>query len=225
MSEPKQQSVMDQLGGVSGLVYTSLPILIFVPVNSIWNLTAAIWAAVGVAVLIAAWRVFRKESIQPAISGVLGVAVSAFIAHRTGDAKGYFLFGIYTSLAYGAAFVVSILIRWPLVGIIWGFLNGHGNLWRRHKGAVRAYDIATAAWALVFGARYIVQSQLYDTDHTGWLAVARIAMGWPLAGLAFLVTIWAVRKADRIVEPSPTESDIEAVGEDPGDQPDQRDVS
>ncbi|MGG7099433.1 DUF3159 domain-containing protein [Rhodococcus sp. 24CO] len=225
MSEPKQQSVMDQLGGVSGLVYTSLPILIFVPVNSIWNLTAAIWAAVGVAVLIAAWRVFRKESIQPAISGVLGVAVSAFIAHRTGDAKGYFLFGIYTSLAYGAAFVVSILIRWPLVGVIWGFLNGHGNLWRRHKGAVRAYDIATAAWALVFGARYIVQSQLYDTDHTGWLAVARIAMGWPLAGLAFVVTIWAVRKADRIVEPPPTESDIEAVGEEPGDQPDQRDIS
>ncbi|MCE4263381.1 DUF3159 domain-containing protein [Rhodococcus globerulus] len=225
MSEPKQQSVMDQLGGVSGLVYTSLPILIFVPVNSIWNLTAAIWAAVGVAVLIAAWRVFRNESIQPAISGVLGVAVSAFIAHRTGDAKGYFLFGIYTSLAYGAAFVVSILIRWPLVGIIWGFLNGHGNLWRRHKGAVRAYDIATAAWALVFGARYVVQSQLYDTDHTGWLAVARIAMGWPLAGLAFVVTIWAVRKADRIVEPPPTESDIEAVGEEPGDQPDQRDVS
>lgn len=216
---------MDQLGGVSGLVYTSLPILIFVPVNSIWNLTAAIWAAVGVAVLIAVWRVFRKESIQPAISGVLGVAVSAFIAHRTGDAKGYFLFGIYTSLAYGAAFVVSMLIRWPLVGIIWGFLNGHGNLWRRHKGAVRAYDIATAAWALVFGARYIVQSQLYDTDHTGWLAVARIAMGWPLAGLAFVVTIWAVRKADRIVEPSPTESEVEAVGEEPGDQPDQRDVS
>jgi hypothetical protein len=225
VSEPKQQSVMDQLGGVSGLVYTSLPILIFVPVNSIWNLTAAIWAAVGVAVVIAAWRVFRKESIQPAISGVLGVAVSAFIAHRTGDAKGYFLFGIYTSLAYGAAFVVSILVRWPLVGIIWGFLNGHGNLWRRHKGAVRAYDIATAAWALVFGARYVVQSQLYDTDHTGWLAVARIAMGWPLAGLAFLVTIWAVRKADRIVEPPPTASEIEAVGEEPGDQPDQRDVS
>lgn len=216
---------MDQLGGVSGLVYTSLPILIFVPVNSIWNLTAAIWAAVGVAVAIAAWRVFRKESIQPAISGVLGVAVSAFIAHRTGDAKGYFLFGIYTSLAYGAVFVVSILVRWPLVGVIWGFLNGHGNLWRRHKGAVRAYDIATAAWALVFGARYVVQSQLYDTDHTGWLAVARIAMGWPLAGLAFLVTIWAVRKADRIVEPPPTASEIEAIGEEPGDQPDQRDVS
>jgi hypothetical protein len=226
VTEPKQQSIMDQLGGLSGLIYTSVPILIFVPVNSIWNLTAAIWAALGVAVLIAAWRVFRKESIQPAVSGVLGVGVSAFIAYRTGDAKGYFLFGIYTSLAYGAAFVLSIVVRWPLVGIIWGFLNGHGNLWRQHPRAVRFYDIATAAWALVFGARYLVQSQLYDTDHTGWLAIARIAMGWPLTGLALLVTIWAVRKADRIVEPSPTEELDEATGSDlTDDDPDRRDLS
>jgi hypothetical protein len=213
------------MGGVSGIIYSSVPVLIFVPVNGVWGLAAAIWAALGASVAILAWRLYRKDPIQPAISAFFGVGVCAFIAYRTGDAKGYFLFGIYTSLAYGAAFVVSILVRWPLVGIIWGFLNGHGNLWRRHKGAVRAYDIATAAWALVFGARYVVQSQLYDTDHTGWLAVARIAMGWPLAGLAFLVTIWAVRKADRIVEPPPTASEIEAIGEEPGDQPDQRDVS
>ncbi|ANQ73634.1 DUF3159 domain-containing protein [Rhodococcus qingshengii] len=203
MTETQQRSVIDQLGGLSGLIYSSLPILIFVPVNSIWNLTAAIWAALGVAVAIAAWRLFRKDSLQPAISGFLGVGVSAFIAYRTGDAKGYFLFGIYTSLAYGAVFLISILVRWPLVGIIWGYLNGHGNLWRKHSSAVRLYDVATAAWALVFGARYLVQSQLYDTDHTGWLAVARIGMGWPLTGLVLLVTVWAVRKADRIVEPEP----------------------
>ncbi|MGV9869079.1 DUF3159 domain-containing protein, partial [Rhodococcus koreensis] len=115
-------------------------------------------------------------------------------------------------------------VRRPLVGLIWGFLNGHGNLWRRHRGAVRAYDVATAAWALVFAARYLVQSQLYDSDQTGWLAFARIAMGWPLAGLALLVTIWAVRRADRIVEPGPAEDagvptdDTEAGGprEEPG---------
>ncbi len=54
------------------------------------------------------------------------------------------------------------------------------------QGAVRAYDVATAAWALVFGARYLVQSELYDADQTGWLAAARIGMGWPLTGLVLL---------------------------------------
>ena len=223
MTETKQQSILEQLGGISGLIYSTLPILVFVPVNGVWGLGPAIWAALGVAVAILVWRLVRHSPIQPAVSGFFGVGISAFIAYRTGDAKGYFLFGIYTSLAYGAVFLLSILVRWPLVGLIWGFLNGHGNLWRRHRGAVRAYDVATGAWALVFAARYLVQSQLYESDQTGWLAFARIAMGWPLAGLALLVTIWAVRRADRIVEPGPSDEageptdDTEAGG--PRDEP------
>lgn len=196
----QQQSVLEQLGGVSGLVYSTLPILVFVPANSIWDLKVAIWVALGVAAAVLVWRLYRREPIQPAISGFLGVGVCAFIAYRTGDAKGFFLFGIFTSLIYGAVFLVSILVRWPLVGVIWGFLNGHGNSWRAHRGAVRAYDLATAAWVVVFGARYLVQSHLYDTDQTGLLAVARIAMGWPLAALAFVVTVWAARHAERVTE-------------------------
>ncbi len=131
MTETKQQSILEQLGGISGLIYSTLPILVFVPVNGVWGLGPAIWAALGVAVAILVWRLVRHSPIQPAVSGFFGVGISAFIAYRTGDAKGYFLFGIYTSLAYGAVFLLSILVRWPLVGLIWGFLNGHGNLWRR----------------------------------------------------------------------------------------------
>ncbi|MFE3291237.1 DUF3159 domain-containing protein [Rhodococcus sp. NPDC059234] len=202
MSDTQQQSILEQLGGISGLVYSTLPILLFVPVNSVFGLTAAIWAALGVAAVVLVWRLVVRGTIQPAISGFIGVGICAFIAHRTGDAKGYFLFGIYTSLLYAAVFVVSILVRWPLVGVLWGFLNGHGNSWRKSRPALRAYDIATVAWALVFAARYLVQSQLYDTDHTGWLAVSRVGMGWPLTALVLLVTVWAVRRADRIVDES-----------------------
>ncbi len=200
VTDRQEQSILEQLGGVSGLVYSTLPILVFVPINSIWGLTAAIWGALGVAAAVLVWRVIAKGAIQPAISGFLGVGVCAFIAYRTGDAKGYFLFGIYTSLAYAGVFLLSILLRWPLVGVLWGFLNGHGNSWRGSRAAIRAYDLATAAWALVFGARYLVQSQLYDTDHTGWLAVSRIAMGWPLTALVLVATVWLVRRADRAAE-------------------------
>ena len=76
-----------------------------------------------------------------------------------------------------------------------------------------SYDIATGACVVVFGARYLVQSQLYDADQEGWLAVARIAMGWPLAALAFLVTIWAARRADHLVAKS------EPVAEESEDTP------
>ncbi|OZD59223.1 DUF3159 domain-containing protein [Rhodococcus sp. 06-1460-1B] len=193
-------TVLEQLGGVSGLVYSTLPVVVFVPFNSYFGLSVALWAALGVAAAVLVWRLVRRSPIQPAISGFFGVGICAFIAYRTGDAKGYFLFGIYTSLVYGGAFVLSVLARWPLVGVIWGYLNGKGTSWRRERSAVRYYDVATTAWASVFAARYIVQSQLYDSDQTGWLAVARIGMGWPLTGVALLVTLWAVRQADRALD-------------------------
>ena len=200
MTDSQSQSILEQLGGISGLIYSTLPILVFVPVNAIFDLTVAIGAALGVATAILVWRLCRRDPVQPAISGFIGVGVCAFIAYRTGDAKGFFLFGIVTSLIYGGIFALSILVRWPLVGVIWGFLNGHGNSWRSDRRAMIGYDIATGAWVLVFGARYLVQSQLYDADREGWLAVARIAMGWPLAALAFLVSVWAARRADHLVK-------------------------
>ncbi|HEX7660235.1 MAG TPA: DUF3159 domain-containing protein [Pseudonocardiaceae bacterium] len=185
------------MGGVSGLVYSSVPVLVFVGVYlPAHSLAAAIWSSLGVAVAILAWRLIRREPVQPAISGLFGVAVAAFIAYRTGSARGYFLFGIWTSLLYAGAFLVSVLARWPLAGVVWSALNSTGMGWRRDVPSRRYYDLATIVWAVVFGARFVVQNSLYNQDSVGWLAFARIAMGWPLTALAALVTVWAVRRAD-----------------------------
>jgi hypothetical protein len=199
-AEERKQTILEQMGGLSGVVESTLPVIAFVPANSFFDLTVAIWTALGVALAVMVWRLVTKAPVQPAISGFFGVGICAFIAYRTGDAKGYFLFGIYTSLAYAGAFVLSMIVRWPLVGVVWGYLNGKGTAWRRSSRAVVSYDIATFAWAVVFGARYLVQSQLYDADQTGWLAAARIGMGWPLTGVALLVTFWAVRRADNALD-------------------------
>ncbi|WP_330179554.1 DUF3159 domain-containing protein [Nocardia sp. NBC_01503] len=196
--EEVEQTLLEQLGGFSGLIYSSLPVLVFVPVNSLRGLTTAIWAALGVATAILIWRLVRRGPIQPAISGFLGVGVCAFIAYRMGEAKGFFLFGIYASLVYSGAFLVSLVVRWPLAGVIWGVLNGHGTEWRSDRRAMRLYDLATVVWAVVFGARYLVQNHLYDSNSTGLLAVARLAMGWPLTAVALVVTVWAVRKAGHL---------------------------
>ncbi|MFG3615139.1 DUF3159 domain-containing protein [Nocardia sp. NPDC047654] len=204
--ERAEQTLLEQLGGFSGLIYSTLPVVVFVPVNSLAGLTAAIWAALGVAAAILVWRLVRHDPIQPAISGFFGVGICAFIAYRMGEAKGFFLFGIYTSLVYAGVFLASMLVRRPLVGVIWGVLNGHGSDWRSDPRSVRLYDLATATWIVVFGARYLVQSQLYDTDRTGWLAFARIAMGWPLTAVALGVTVWAVRRAGHL----PTKSVVAA---------------
>lgn len=192
------------MGGVAGLAYSAVPIVVFVLVNTVTGMMPAIWSAIGVAVLIAVVRVVRREPLQPAISGLLGVVVCSFIAYRSGDAKGFFLLGIWTSLIYGAVFLVSVIARWPLVGAAWSALNGLGFEWRRQRRAMRGYDLATLAWVVVFGAKFVVQQWLYSADQTGWLAFARIVMGYPLTGLALLVTVWAIRRATKVAEAAET---------------------
>lgn len=192
-----EPTLLEQMGGVSGLIYSSLPVVVFVLANAFFGLKAGIWSALGSAVAITVLRVVRREPLQPAVSGFFGVAIAAFIAFRTGSAKGFFLFGIWASLVYCAVFLVSIVVRWPLAGVVWNLLNGTGTAWHADKRSRYGYDVATLALAAVFGARFVVQRWLYEADYTGWLAFAKIAMGYPLYGLALLVVVWAVRRSDK----------------------------
>lgn len=187
------RAILDQMGGFSGLIYSSLPVVVFVPVSSAFGLPAAVGAALGMAALVLAWRLVRRESTQPAVSGFMGVGVCALIAYVMGESRGYFLFGIWMSLVWAFAFALSILIRRPVVGYLWSWVTGHDLSWRQTRKAVFAFDAATLTWVLVFASRFVVQRHLYDADETGWLGVARIAMGWPLTGVAALVTYLAIR--------------------------------
>lgn len=195
-----QQSLLDQMGGLSGLVSSTLPILVFLPANNMWGLGGAVLASLGVAVIIFLWRLVRKENLQPAFSGLMGVGICAGIAWFMGDAKGYFLYGIWMSLLYAIVFAISIIVRWPLVGVIWKGINGDGMAWRRVPKARAAYAWATAGWAVVFIARFLVQNFLYNADDTSALWIARMLMGWPLTGLVTVFTVVMVKKANKAVE-------------------------
>jgi len=212
------QALLAQMGGVSGLIYSALPVAVLVPVNTAFGMIPAIAAALVVAALILIWRLIRRDSVQPAVSGFIGVGISALIAWIVGASKGYFLLGIWTSLLWAAVFAISILIRRPVVGYVWSWVNGHDRTWRTVRRAVLAFDIATLTWVLVFGARFLVQHHLYDMDKTGWLGVARIAMGWPLTAVAALVTYLAIRTAQRAVHQahahgSETDADVTPAGD------------
>jgi hypothetical protein len=192
---------MAQLGGIRGLIYSSLPVLVFMAASGVLGLLAAVAAALGTAVLILLWRLLRRESVQPAVSGFIGVAVCALIAYVLGQSKGYFLLGIWMSLFWALVFALSVLIRRPVVGYIWNWFGGRDHGWRDVRRAVYAFDVATLTWVLVFGARFVVQRLLYDADQTGWLAVARIAMGWPLTAASAVVTYLAIKAAQRALPP------------------------
>ncbi len=195
-------TLLEQMGGVPGIVASSIPVAVFVVVNIVTSLQPALIAALVAGVAIAVWRIVRKQALQPAVSGLIGVGVAAFIAYRTGEARGFYLPGLIYSAVLALAFLVSVLVRWPLAGVVWHGINGDGQSWRRDPRLMRAYTYASLLWTVVFLARLVVQGLLYQADQATWLGIARLAMGYPLVGVALLGTIWAVSRARRAPRPA-----------------------
>lgn len=205
LRETYRKQLLDSIGGWTGTVITAIPPVVFVVVNAITGLRPASYAAIGSAVVLAAYRLIRRQPVQQAITGLFAVVVAALIAARTGQARGYFLLGIWSSFAYAAAFGVSTLVRRPVVGLLWEFLEptpgDDDRPWHRRRVLVRAYDLATLAATVVFLARGLVQLTLFRHNATGWLAFARIAMGYPLYIAAVGFGFWIVTRARRRLAP------------------------
>ena len=189
--------MMDRMGGIPGIVASSVPVVVFVVVNLVAGLRPAIYAAIGSGILILIWRLVRRDPIQPAISGLFAVGVCALVARQTGEARGFYLPGLLYSAFLAVAGLVSVLVRWPVVGLIWNGINGYGQGWRDRPHLLRAYTWATLIWVLVMAARVVVQGWLYSADQATWLGVARLAMGYPLFGVSIVATILIVRRAER----------------------------
>ncbi|GAC67727.1 DUF3159 domain-containing protein [Gordonia soli] len=192
-----QQILMDSFGGVSGMIYSAIPVVVFVAAHAAVSLPIAIGAALAVAAVTAVWRIARKERVSTAIGGVIGVAVAGGVAAWTGSADGYFLIGIWAGLAGAVITIASLVARRPLTGLLWNALHGRRHAWRADPSVLRAHDIATLTLAVLFSARFVVQQALYESEATGWLAFAKVAMGTPLLAVALVVVVWAFRRSSK----------------------------
>ena len=194
---------VEAFGGKRGLVDSGLPAVVFVFVNSLvgalvdrdTGLDAAIYAAIATGVAVVLLRLVRRETLQQAISGFLGLAVAVWFARRSGEARGFFLPGIFFNIGYGLVFLLSALIGRPLVGAIYAAVEGLDSRWREDRRLRRVFAYASVGWALVFASRAVVQGTLYVMDRPGLLAAARLLMGWPLTIAAVALTLAYVKRA------------------------------
>ena len=117
-----RDELLSQLGGWRGMVDATVPTLTFVVANGVAGLRAGIWAAVAAAVVIFVLRLARRETTQQAVSGLFGVAVAVAIAAASGEARNFYAPGIIRNAVIGVILLGSVLVRWPLVGVIAEFL-------------------------------------------------------------------------------------------------------
>lgn len=194
-----QIDVLKTVGGVRGLIESLLPGLVFLVIFTVFQeLNVALIASVAVAVVFTIARLVRRGTLTQALTGLVGVAICAIFSRVTGEAKDYYVPGFYTNLAYSAALVISILVRWPLMGVIFGFIRQENTEWRSSKTRTKQYAWATWIVVAVFVGRLAVQVPLYLADNVPALGAARLAMGVPL----YAAGLWAAWMVSRpLAEP------------------------
>ncbi len=195
------------VGGVRGLVESIAPGLLFVVVYRVADqrLVPAVVASAGAAVLAVIARLVQRTPVTQALSGVLGVGIGVVWALMSGRAENYFAWGLWVNVGYAVGTLVTILVRWPVVGVLLGLFDPHGPLaggpwstvgqFRADRSLRRRATAATWIWVAVFAARLAVQVPLYFSAKVAWLGTAKLVMGVPLFALALWVSWVLVRPA------------------------------
>lgn len=181
-------------GGIRGIAESVLPGLVFLVVFTLTrNLTWSLAGSVAIAVVFLVARLAQRTPLTQSLAGILGVALSAVLAMTTGKAENFYLWGFVTNAGYILAMVVSIAVRWPVLGLLFGYARNEGVRWRDQPERLRAYRVATWIIIGVLAARLAVQLPLYLGEQVDALGAMRLIMGVPLYALGLWVA-WLISR-------------------------------
>lgn len=197
-----EPSLAEVLGGRGGAVEATVPVLAFVlgwlGAGLLGSPSAVAWgggAAVLSAAVLAGVALRAGRPPRAVVFGLLGVALAAVIALSTGNAADFFLVRIVSNALSALAWAVSIVIRWPLLGVVVGTLLGQRTRWRRDPDLLRGYQRASWVWAAQYVVRLAVFLPLYSAGAVVALAAAQVLLTWPLVALCVLASWPLMRSA------------------------------
>jgi hypothetical protein len=193
---PSGSALLSAMGGVRGLIESILPGLGFLIVYTITQqLLPSVLFPLGLAVVFVIVRIVMKQPVTSAIAGVIGIGLSAGLALITGRSQDNFLFGFFINAAFLIALLVSLIVRWPLIGVIASLITGEGGSWKADRAKFRVAVIATLLWIGLFSLRLGVEVPLYLAGNTQALATLKLILGVPLYAALLWVTWLLVRTA------------------------------
>lgn len=188
MNHEDRDRIVNALGGKKGLFDSGIPALVFLVVFNLRDdVIDAAFAALALSGVIAIIRLTKREKLQHAISGILGVLICYLLVRSTGEAEDFYLPGLFINAGYGTLYLVTNLVGWPIIGVVLGPLLGEDFHWRKVKERKRVYILAGWLWVGLFFSRLAVQLPLYLAENVNALGIARLIMGYPL----FIACAWA----------------------------------
>ena len=197
-----REKVLQAFGGKKGLIDSGIPAVIFLVVFNVADaLRPALISAIAVSALLTLIRLARRETVQHAMSGFIGVLICAWFANRTGNASDLYIPKLLTNLGYGTVYLIGNLVGWPIMGLVLGPILGENLKWRNHPERKRAYTLASWLWVVMFFTRIAVQYPIYRTGNVNLLGTVNLAMGYPL----FIATAYGTWQIIKNAPAIPTE--------------------
>lgn len=201
MTSPKLRDLLDEfrkvVAGRRLWSDTVLPPLALLLIRWLFGIWPAIWAAVGLAVLITTIRLIGKRPVRYAVGGLGGVAIASLAAVLLDRGEAFFLPGMASGTVLSAVCLISVIVRRPLVAWTSFIARRWPLAWYWHPRVRPAYSEVTLAWFVFFGGRLLLQVVLFRQRATGALAVTNLALGWPaiivLLAASYLYGLWRLR--------------------------------
>lgn len=190
-----RDKVLAAFGGKKGLIDSGVPSVIFLVVLNISDeLNTALFASIAISAILTIVRLARRDTIQHAMSGFIGVLICAWFANRTGNASDVYLPKLLTNLGYGTVYLIANLAGWPILGLMLGPILGENLMWRKVPERKRAYIRASWLWVGMFFTRIAVQYPIYRSGNVNLLGTVNLAMGYPLF-IATAYGSWLILKS------------------------------
>lgn len=221
-------SLAKALGGRRGMLETGVPTaaftLLFLTTH---NLVLAIAISGGLTLLALLVRLAQRGAVQYVLNAGFGIAIGAFFAYRSArqggsvddQALAFFLPGVLVNTAYSVGLILSVVLRWPLIGFMIGAVLGDPLGWRTSSALIRVCCRLTLVLAAPNVLRAVVQGPLYLAGVQGWLSssaavsalgVAKLVMGWPLQVAAFAIMIVLLKRNSTPLDTSDPLVDVAA---------------
>ncbi|MEY4366661.1 MAG: hypothetical protein RLZ28_76 [Actinomycetota bacterium] len=180
-------SIKKSFGGWLGIAESILPTIVFI---FTYQLSANVWLAVflsgGLSLIALIRQMIVRTALTQAVVGVVSIGVTIWLTLRDNNASDFFLQGLITNSAYLAVALISLVVRWPIVGLIVGFLIGEGFSWRKKPGHFNRFAAATAIYCSMYILRLAVEVPMYLANNLSALGAAKLILGIPL----YAVTLW-----------------------------------
>jgi hypothetical protein len=174
--------------GRNSFLDSILPPIIFLVINGLVGFQVAMWSALAFSIIIAIFRIIRKQSLLYALAGVGSVAVAIGIAWFLGKSEGFFLPGLVSESLTLLLTIISLVIRRPMMAWTSYIARRWPLDWYWHPQVRPAYSEVTFAWTIFFAVRLFLQFSLFESKNVNSLAITNFITGWPATILLLIVS-------------------------------------